>query len=457
MSKRRGNVPSLQEKPVAARDGFRKSVSLFRLACKNIFTYFWMNAKMCLTFACLAFLICLFTVYNVALDQKKTAIERESSSANYFYAQYDSTVEKFKEACTNIAFEDQYFLHSFEKDIYRIYGVGGRYLADSTFFVMQVGGTQYRALDKLSFGCAAHTSDAFFTPRDYEELAQRFGRNNFFDAGGYPAAADEVAVGLPMLEAYGISPAKAVGQELTVCMKDPRPGQDPLPKVFQAKISGVICAEFYKLAGHRIDNTRPFFLFRSDNAFMAKSKFARTRCYLSAWPAEEEAETWQFEGGTTYAYVGYKYVNNINTIENIQILASNLYIIIGSALIIGLVLTIFLMIDKYMKVFSRSSGILMTFGMRRSRLFMLLGLQLFILCLIAVPIAFLLTTGGYLTITFLVKYLTAIELTVTKAWLFGILLLGIASVVAVSFFFFVYALFKFRFKTIKQYLTTVVD
>ncbi len=449
---------TLQEQPSEQQD-FKKDISLFRLACKNIRTYFWMNAKMCFTFACLAFLICLFTVYNVALNEQRDTIVNESASSNYFYSQNAANIEEFKEQFPNTSLEDHYWLHNFADDIYLRYGVGGQYLSDSSFFALGIGDKEYRATEKLSFGCAAHEKDDFFTPADYEELRARFGKQSFFEAGNYPATEKEVAVGMPMLKAYGLDADDVLGKELTILIKDPRAGKDPLQSVTTATVSGVITADFYKLSGHKSGgNTRPFFLFKSDNSFMAKKKIARYRVYLTTWPEEMEADGWEFSGSSSvYSYVGYGNVSKVDTINGIQVLATNLYVIIGSALSIGLILTIFLMIDKYMKVFSRSSGILMTLGMRRSRLFLLLGIQLFLLCLIAVPIAFILTAGGYLTITFIIGYMTAIDLTVSRLQLLGMLLLGIVAVVLISFFFFLYALFKFRFKTIKQYLTTVVN
>ncbi len=449
---------TLQERH-GERQEIKKDISLFRLACKNIRTYFWMNAKMCFTFACLAFLICLFTVYNVALNEQRDSIVNESASSNYFYSQNPENIEEFKAQFPDTSYEDLYWLHSFADDIYLRYGVGGQYLSDSSFFVLGIGGREYRALKKVTFGCAVHATDEFFAPADYEELRACFGKQTFFDAGNYPATEEEVAVGMPMLEAYGLDAGDVLGKEITIFIKDPRAGKEPLQSIAKATVSGVITADFYALSGHRsVGNTRPFFLFKNGNTFMSAKRIARYRVYPSTWPDEMQADSWKFSGSSSlYAYIGYNNVANVDTINGIQVLATNLYVIIGSALSIGLIMTIFLMIDKYMKVFSRSSGILMTVGMRRSRLFLLLGIQLFLLCLIAVPIAFILTAGGYITITYIIGYMTNIDLAVTKMQLLGMLLLGIGAVIVISFFFFLYALFKFRVKTIKQYLTTVVN
>ncbi len=436
-----------------------KGFSLFRLAVKNIFTYAWMNVKLCLTFACLAFLICLFTVYNAAINQRKDEFVRGAASSNYILSQSRNTIETVKKSWDKIAAEDTLIYHSFANAISSCYGVGGKYYADSSFFVLEVDGEQYAASKSVTFCTAAHETDAFFTPQDYAELRATYGLDTFFLAGDYPAEPDEVAIGLPMLEAYRLQPEDVMGKTVTVFLKDPRPGKTPLLKQYSAKVCGVIGEELYKLSGHKDSNSRPYFLLRRDSDFLKSSVLYRYRVYLSQWPTLEDYDAWKQALLTdqTFLYAGASSVNSVNTLNSLQILASNLYIIIGSALIVGLVLTIFLMIDKYIKVFARSGGILLSVGMRRSQLFGLLFLQLLLLCVVAVPLSFAFTLLGYSVINMIVKWLTNIVLSIALRRLIKMLFIGVLVVIGIAFAFFAYAIVRIRNRTVKEYLNVTVD
>ncbi len=442
-----------------AKDELTKGFSIFGLAWKNIFSYAWMNLKLCFTFACLAFLICLFTVYNAAIDRKKTEYIESASSSNYIMTEKKSTVEEIQKLCPYCGDVETYTFHSFNTAISDAYGYGGKFVADSSFFVLEVEGKQYSAVETRSFTTVAHPSDSFFRAEDYTELKATYGLDSFFLEGGYPTKNGEVAIALPMLETYLLTPEDVFGKVVTVYLKDPREGKTPLVPQYSAKVCGIIREECIKLSGHKDAHTRPYFLMSHENDFVKKSVFHRYRVYLNAWPEVEEIDAWKamFLSDTTLLYGGTASIEKVNTLNGLQVLSSNLYIIVGSALIIGLVLTVFLMIDKYVKVFCRTGGILMTFGMRRSTLFALLFSELLILCVLAIPIALVLTTGGYFAINAIVRYLTTITLGISLRRIAGIFFLGIGAVTGLAMIFFGYAALRLRSRPIKDLLRTELD
>ncbi len=434
-----------------------KGFSLFRLALKNMGTYAWMNVKMCLTFACLAFLICLFTVYNAAINQRKTEFERDSASANLMITQSATAASLIEERWPN-AKKDLYYLHNFSSDISARFGVGGKFLGDSSFFVLEVEGEQYAASKSVSFCTVAHPEEAYFTQGDQTELESRFGESSFFLTGEYPAEKEDIALGLPLLEAYRLEPDDVMGKTISVYLKDPRDGKPPLSFQFSGKVSGVVREEFYSLTGHKDTNMRPSFFMRYENDFFKDKRLVRYRYILPDWPTYEEYRTWkQSFTDTTFLYAGLTSVDKVDVLNSLQILATNLYIIVGSALGVGLVLTVFLMIDKYIKVFARSGGILLSVGMRRSQLFGLLFLQLFLLCVAAIPLSFVFTIGGYFVINLLVKWITDISLSIAFRKLVKMLFLGVLVVIGIAFAFFAYAIICIRNRTIKDYLGVVID
>ncbi len=441
-----------------AKEEIVKGFSLFGLAWKNIFSYAWMNLKLCFTFACLAFLICLFTVYNAAIDRKRTEYIESSYSSNFILTQYSSTVTKLQELCDDCGHVEHYVYHNFNPLVTRLYGYGGVYNATTAYLVLEVDGKQYSATKAITVSTGAHTEDKYFTEEDYAELKANLGLDSFFLEGGYPKK-DEVAIAPAVLEAYQLKPEDVYGKMLTVYLKDPREGKPPLIAQYSAKVCGIIREESLRLSGHGDAHTRPYFLMSYENDFVKTTTFSRYRLYLNEWPDVQDVDTWFEEllSDTTLNYAGKTSVTRVNALNGLQVLSSNLYIIVGSALIIGLVLTVFLMIDKYVKVFCRTGGILMTFGMRRSTLFLLLFFELLILCFLAIPIALILTTGGYFAINAIVKYLTAISLGISLRRIAGIFFLGIGAVTGLAMIFFAYAAIRLRSRPIKELLRTSLD
>ncbi len=455
-------VPETFVDPVEAfgaevQDELEKSFSLFALAGKNLVTYFWMNAKMIFVFACLAFLICLFTVYNAAINERKEMYTRASASANYLITNSAAKVKSFKELGPDITYEDYFRAHMYSTLIYNSYGVGGVWHASSAYFNLGIEGEVYQAYGgTVSFCSVAHPENAFFTQADYVELKESYGYDSFFSAGHYPAAPDEIAVNENVLAAYRLLPEDVLGKEISFLFK-PKTGEAKLQ--FKATVCGILRKELLSLTGHKANCTNPSFLFHWDNAFFQSSTDVRYRCYLNGWPDYATADMWkeQFTSQTTNtSYVGSGLLERIDMLEKIQTLAANLYVIIGSALVVGLILTIFLMIDKYMRVLSRTGGILMTFGMRRSHLYALLAIQLLLMCLIAFPLAVGLTSCGYYVINFLIHWVTGINLALSFLRVLVMLLIGIGCVVAIAIVFYIYGAFRLRHHTIKQFLSTEV-
>lgn len=106
--------------------------------------------------------------------------------------------------------------------------------------------------------------------------------------------------------------------------------------------------------------------------------------------------------GEDYFYVGNSTATIITDINTIQVLTKRLFSIVWIALFIGILLTIYLLMAKYVKVFSRSSGILITCGISKKDLYKLLYIQLLMLSFFALLIAFIMTISGFLGIDYII-------------------------------------------------------
>lgn len=439
---------------------------LFGIALRNIKAYGRMNFKLVFTFACLAFLICLFTVYYSSITIRKDETEREHLSSNVICTQTKETKAAFDNMGLDYVYCDSFKSRYFRSETAQLYGYSKTDLTTANINLV-VNGKEYKAFTTASAACWTEpkpepnygydsSESSLFYQYDYVELKQRFGFDSFFLSGGSPLKEDEFVICENILDTYELTPEDVMNKEVSAYLK-PQSDSDKEPLLlFSARTSGVIRKEYNMLYGRVNDaHARPGFIFNSENSLFNSKTYSFNRMYLKNWIDEETAADWLKNYGN--AYMGLKSIKTITGLSGVKTLSTNLYVIIGCALFISLILTVFLMIDKYMKIFSKFGGILLTLGLKQNRLLALLALQLLTLCIIAIPASFIMTLAGYGVINAIVETITRISLSISIGHLIAILAIGIIIVNAIAFLFFAYVALHLRKKTIKELLVTVVD
>ena len=431
-----------------------REFSIFRLACKSVFTHVWMNAKMCFTFACLAFLICLFTVYNAALNERRLEAFHNTMSANYAYSDTTDLSDVVRESGADLVFTSWTKKHRFSEDVRRATGV---LMTDPStdLFMLEIDGTTHQAVSSVPFTCYAMWEGSMFSENDSTELEAVYGYTSLLSAGSIPQERNEFIVSELILDAYELTAEDVLGKEISAYIPNVSAPEEGDIHEFTARCTGVVRREYYQLTGHSgSSDILALLMFSKDSDLFAKNNFNRYFYHFGDWPDSDLLQEWTKLG---IKHVNHAVLTDMHALDDIQVLASNLYIIVGSALVIGLILTVFLMIDKYMKIFSRSGGILLTFGMERRQLYSLLLLQLLILCAFAIPISLALTAAGYGVINFVISWATRVDLSLSSWQIVSMLGIGIGVVVGISLLFFAYAVFMLRKHTIKQFLSAEVD
>lgn len=435
----------------------QKRAPLFRLAAKHFSSYKWINLKMAFVFACLAFLFCLFTGYNRAIVDERERLVGGAVSQNYILysvsnsrgipQNYKALEEKYcspEAIASRISYQYAGFSTRMSATLGHMISTGiARYLA------VTVDGKGVSPKDD-TFRLYAADTNFPFSENDYKELEYRFGTREVL-YGEFPEKEGEVALSEPFLLNYGLG-KEAIGKHIALQIA----GEDE--PFFEGTLKGVIAKEFYELTGHAAAYSglhSPAIILPSDDPIF-KGKSGGISYYYPCEPIEnEDLIDEMYTLGFNFA--GKFFVSTVHNIDNIQVLANTLYVIIGSSLGVGLVLTVFLMMEKYMKVVARSSGIFMTFGMPRGSLNLLLLAQLLILASITVPLSAILTIAGYYVIGALMNVTTGINLKITAVKLAGMLALGIMIVAAISLLTFAYMAFRLRKKTVRELLVTEVN
>lgn len=427
-----------------------KFFSMLKLAFRNLKEYFWINAKMCISFACLASLICMFLIYNQALTTRKAEMYEEAVSGNYFWSTWerDSLLE-------------EYGYTGYELYTYRVLSLGDRMkevyndekapACTTRYVFMTIEGKTYRKSEGVSSLGVALFTDNPFNANDSRALWVSYGIDSPV-IGRMPESANEVVIAQRVLENYGIDTSDALGKEITATIDG-----DKSP-IFTATLCGIIRNEYFAIIGHNYDVISPNFILHSDSpAFKIQAPATRYIYLFDDWIDADTEDLRDLYYNKSFRYGAYTAYSSLQNLDKIQVLANSFYIIIGAALVVGLVLTVYLMIEKYIKVYSVSSGILLTLGMGRKNVYLLLLMQLIMICIIAIPIAVLITAAGYSIITGIVQRVTSIKMASSILQISGSLSLGILAVLFFAGCFFIYVVHKLRSRSTKELLNSIID
>lgn len=434
-------------------------IPVLRLAAKNFRAYAWINCKVAFVFACLAFLVCLFTGYNSALSGKREQLETAALSARYVCL--TSTTEK------NFPwdFAEEYFPGQegigFWRQRTHLYLNNRLHLnlsdAICRYVTFTAEGEELTPQDDtLKINCYAASYP--FTEDDKAELLARTGSDEIL-IGRLPQTEEEIVLAEPFLENYGLG-QDFLGKEVSVQVKG-----DKAP-LFGGKLVGIVKKEYYALSGHNDWHSSylPVVMVCDGHPVFKKSGAVYSVAFtLDRLYTREEAKTIaadvaaRFKSAVTVTYGGSRQTTALWMLDNVLILANTLYVIIGSSLAVGLVLTVFLMMGKYMKVFARAGGMFLAYGIPRKHLILLLFAQLMILAAISVPMSAILSVLGYVVIGAAMFATTGVAMEITAQKLLLMLIVGIVIVVAVSLFIFLLMVLRLGKKSIRELLVTEVN
>ncbi len=431
-----------------------------RLAFGNIRANGWMNFKLCFVFSCLAFLICLFTGYNASLAGKREEIVRFSVSAQYV-AVSSGSPKSFPYDFTEEHFPGQEGTGYYRSSLYMFVNNVQQNNINTTlcrYISFFADGEELAPADD-TFRLNCYSANFPFTEDDKAELLARTGSDECL-IGRRPETENEIVLAETMLKNYGLG-RDALGSEIAVQIKG---ASSPL---LTGTLVGIVKEEYYTLTGHSgwsghhlpimmVCENHP--LYQRNYTYTVYFRLGRlyTRSEMKA--LYEDAEERFGTGWAGFvAYGGAEQSTTLWMLDNILTLANTLYIIIGSALAVGLVLTVFLMIDKYVKVFARKGGILMASGLSRRGLFAVLIAQLLLLGLFTVPLSVFLTGAGYIVVGVVMKLATGVAMEITVGRLAVMLTVGLAAVMLIAAAFFTYMTFRIRKKTVKELLVTEVN
>lgn len=414
------------------------------LSRKNIASHRGLYAKIAVAFACLIFMVCLFSTYAIALTQSQQNTMDESASSNYYLSRQGLTIEGAEEI---IFYSFDFTPLKSESD-----DAEGIELYSADIIVVADGETH--GFNNDAYGLLSiniYGGERLFTQNDYTELNTVFELNSLI-IGEMPSADGEIAISQDFLAWYGLT-EDIIGKRIQLCADD---GQSTA--VLSATVSGIIRSEYYELSGH-ISGYNAFyptiFVYGRPQPFDGVYGLERLYMYsLFSWPSSADvAATVQ---SYNCSFAGTYIVERIELVGNLRFICVNFFIIIGLSLGIGLVLMIFIMVDRLVRTFSRDAGIYLTCGLSRRELNKLLYVIVLWICLFAAILAAVLTVCGFYAIRAFIESYFRFIIVVTFSAVTALFAAGIAIVLIIATAFYFGAVMRMRQNTIKELLVTQV-
>ena len=129
-----------------------------------------------------------------------------------------------------------------------------------------------------------------------------------------------------------------------------------------------------------------------------------------------------------------------------------IFLLLGCTLLAGLVLIIYLVINKFAQMFLRNSGILLASGISNKKLYSLLLLQLLWASLIAYVLSIILIIGGIYLLSFAMQMAFYLTLKISFTTILLMLIISIASSFVLVLALYMFVILKLKNKSIREFL-----
>ncbi len=419
---------------------------IFPLALKNIKSHKWLYARMAIAFGVLVFLVCLLSTYAFALNHTQTSMKNEKMSANYLIS--NEPINELPYVMESFSVQN----YNFVPDIEKWFGEEVSFLTANRLCLF-VDGKEYHPLEEYRWEALdVYAGEKLLTQNDITELSAVYGVSSCM-IGQMPKSAKDILVSEEFLGMYGLA-NDVVGKKITIVADN-----DEKTLILDSVICGVITSVFNKLNGRLYVGSQivpSLFLPKNNELFQNRENVQTKYIYsFSSWLSKAQIE--ELTQNYDCSFAGNSILEKITFIKQLQSITTRLFLIVGLALGISLVLMIFLMMDKLIRIFSRSSGIFLTCGMKWSEVKGVLLVLLLSVCLFAVPISAGLSVASFYVINLIIYSAYSIEISISFGLVALLFLIGLAVVLLIALLYYFYGISVMRKRTIKEFLNVQLD
>ena len=149
-------------------------------------------------------------------------------------------------------------------------------------------------------------------------------------------------------------------------------------------------------------------------------------------------------------YIGQDSISKIEYVSNLQLIHQQIVLYVGISLICGIILTIFLILEKLCSATAKNSAMLMTVGTSNRQLMLIYIIQLVLANLIALVISCPVSIGVFEIINYLLDNTLNVRLSISVPLFFNLMGVGFACIAALTLIATVYLIIRLRNKQIRE-------
>lgn len=413
-------------------------MNILKVALQNFSAYKKHYFKLISAFVALMFLITIFTTFSIAITDQYSEIKNKTVSSNYALSDIELEADKLSgeyhsERITSID------LSSKSEELF---GTALDYITPRRLALI-VDGTTYKSSSEQHVAIYTSESWNIFTDNDFAELGTNVSEQ--FLIGSFPNAGNEIVLSQEFLDSYNL-PEDIIGHKIQIVsarFSDRVIWEDVV-------VCGILTETYSSLTGHANNGSSfsPSILVNSDNAEI--DVYSQNNLYITSFSDWLSNDDIAYLSSVSARYIGKGSINKIAYIGNLQMIHRQIVLYVGISLICGIILTIFLILEKLCAATARNSAMLMTVGAGHRQLSMLYVIQLALANLITLIISCLVSIGVFEVINYLLGNTLNVRLSVSETLFIQLIGMGFGCVAGLTMIATIYLTIGLRNKQIRD-------
>lgn len=413
-------------------------MKILKVALQNFSAYRKHYFKLISAFVALMFLLTIFTTFSIAITDKYAEIKNKTVSSNYALSYVKLEADKISGDyhSENVKSID---ISSQSKELF---GTALDYITTQQL-ALSLDGNTYKSSSEQFVTLYSSKEWHIFTDNDFAELGV-YAPEQFL-VGSFPNAENEIVLSQEFIDSYNIS-QDIIGQKIQIVSAR---FQDCVI-LKDMVVCGILTEAYSNLTGHANKGYyfSPSILVSADNDSI--SMYPQNELYINSfsdWIADSDME---YLTSIKTRYIGQDSISQIEYVSNLQMVHQQIVLYVGVSLICGIILTIFLILEKLCTATAKNSAMLLTVGTNNRQLLLIYIVQLAFANLIALVISCPVSIGVFEIINYLLDNSLNVRLSISVPLFFNLIGVGFACIAALTLIATVYLIIRLRNKQIRE-------
>ncbi len=413
---------------------------ILKVALQNFSAYKKHYFKLISAFIALMFLLTIFTTFSIAITDKYEEIKNKTVSSNYALSHIELEADKISadyhsESIKSIDISSQ---------SQELFGIVLDYITTQRLALILDEKT-YKSSSEQFVTLYSSNEWHIFTDNDFAELGANASEQ--FLIGSFPKAENEIVLSQEFLDSYNVS-QDVIGQKIQIVSARFQ-NQVILNDVV---VCGILTEAYSNLTGHTNSGFyfSPSILVSADNHDIGI--YPQNELYINSfsdWIADSDIE---YLTSIKARYIGQDSISQIEYVSNLQIVHRQIVLYVGIALICGIILTIFLILEKLCASTAKNSAMLLTVGTNNRQLMFIYIIQLAFANLIALAVSCPVSIGVFEIINYLLSNTLNVRLSISVPLFFDLIGVGFGCIACLTLIATVYLIIRLRNKQIRELL-----